>query len=189
MARFAALLSIALLAVSPVAAVWPIPTGYKAGSTALTLSSSFKIDLAVNDAPSDLKSAISRTSSYLKKDKLGRLTPGRGANDGASLTKAKTLSTLTVKLASGVKSTNSISKDAVAALGSRDESYSLDIPADGKAATLTAKTALGLLRGLTTFEQLWYAYGSKTYTLQAPYTITDSPAYVSLSAFGLSSEL
>lgn len=32
----------------------------------------------------------------------------------------------------------------------------LSVPDDGSDASLTANTGLGLLRGLTTFEQLWY---------------------------------
>ena len=62
-------------------------------------------------------------------------------------------------------------------LGSRDESYTLSVPADGRPATLSANTTLGLLRGLSTFQQLWFAHGSETYMLGAPLSIADAPAF------------
>jgi len=75
----------------------------------------------------------------------------------------------------------SISEDTVAGLGASDESYTLWVPADSGTAILTANTAIGLFRGLTTFEQLWYNLDGSTYTLIAPIHVSDSPAYVSLS--------
>jgi hypothetical protein len=55
----------------------------------------------------------------------------------------------------------------------------LHVPSDGSPATLSANSTLGLLRGLTTFEQLWYDLdGAATYTLEAPITISDAPAFV-----------
>jgi hexosaminidase len=178
MTRFSALLSLALLAVSPVSALWPLPTDLKSGSSTLTLSPSFHIALSVHDAPSDLAAAVARTSQRLKNDKHARLVPGRGSSDTSSFAKAHSLPSLTVQLASGVKSIHSISSEAIAPLEKRDESYTLTVPADGKPAVLSAKSALGLFRGLTTFEQIWYTQGDKVYTSEAPYTISDAPAYV-----------
>jgi hexosaminidase len=71
----------------------------------------------------------------------------------------------------------SIAVEATAQLGSRDESYSLTVPADGSTAVLKANSTLGLFRGLTTFSQLWYTSGDSIYTLQAPIQIDDSPAF------------
>ena len=68
--------------------------------------------------------------------------------------------------------------EALKALGSRDEAYNLTVPATGADATLVAKTTLGLLRGLTTFEQLWFTLGNATYTPSAPFAIQDAPAFV-----------
>lgn len=64
-------------------------------------------------------------------------------------------------------------------LTTRDESYTLTVPSTGDAATLSANTTLGLLRGLTTFSQLWYYWDGAYYTLSAPIHIADAPAFVS----------
>jgi hexosaminidase len=132
----------------------------------------------VQDAPSDLYDAVTQAQYYLENDKLGRLVVGRGANDTTALASAKTLSCLTLSLTSGT-SAEPIASEAVKPLGTRSEEYALMIPADSSTATLTANSTLGLYRGLTTFNQLFYYYGGVTYTLIAPVAITDTPAYVS----------
>ena len=76
-----------------------------------------------------------------------------------------------------------ISKETVDAIEIRVEGYTLDIPADGLAATLKAKSMPGLYRGLTTFQQLWYLRDGTIYTVQAPVHISDSPKYVSWEYF------
>eukprot|EP01137_Pigoraptor_chileana_P027501 Opistho-2@10194 len=60
-----------------------------------------------------------------------------------------------------------------------DESYSLDIPADGSPAKLTATTVFGVLRGLETFSQLvHYNYESAQYEIVgAPWSIQDAPRF------------
>ncbi|KAJ2926079.1 hypothetical protein H1R20_g11013, partial [Candolleomyces eurysporus] len=78
---------------------------------------------------------------------------------------------------SGQGTPKSISEEAVAAIESRAEAYTLTVPADGSEAVLTASSSLGLFRGLTTFGQLWYDLDGATYSLQAPISINDSPAY------------
>ncbi|KAG8760348.1 N-acetyl-glucosamine-6-phosphate deacetylase [Serendipita sp. 396] len=71
----------------------------------------------------------------------------------------------------------SIAEITALPLEERDESYQLVIRADGSDATLTASTCLGLLRGLTTFGQIWYQYGDWIYTTEAPFHILDEPKY------------
>ncbi|KAG1725011.1 glycoside hydrolase family 20 protein [Suillus paluster] len=161
---------------SGVLALWPIPTTLETGMTALTISPSFCFDMQVTGAPADLYEAVSQSQYYLENDKLGRLVVGRGANDAAALASAKTLSKVTLSLTSGATA-EPIASEAVKPLGTRSEEYALTIPADGSAATLTANSTLGLYRGLTTFNQLFYYYGGVTYTLLAPIIITDTPAY------------
>ncbi|KAJ8587072.1 glycoside hydrolase family 20 protein [Rhizopogon salebrosus TDB-379] len=170
-----ALVSACLLP-SGVLALWPIPTTLQTGTTALKVSPSFYFDVQVPDAPADLYEAVGQAQYYLETDQLGRLVVGRGANDTAALTSANTLSSLTLSLTSGA-TVEPIASEAVKPLGTRTEEYSLTIPADGSAATLTANSTLGLYRGLTTFNQLFYYYGGVTYTLLAPIAITDMPAY------------
>ncbi len=66
----------------------------------------------------------------------------------------------------------------MAELESRVDSYTLSVPANGRDATVTANSTLGLFRGLTTFSQLWYDWEGITYTPEAPLNIIDAPVYV-----------
>ena len=180
MARKLALILTALAAVSsPVVALWPLPKSITTGSTVVRLAPYFNIQVSVQGAPSDLHDAVTRTLGYLKNDKLGRLVVGRGSGDSQAIQGAKQLSALTLSLTSSNGTVRSISDEAKDALESRDEAYSLWVPADGSAATLKANSTLGLYRGLITFEQLWYDYEGIIYSLEAPIQIDDAPAYVS----------
>ncbi|KAG1836126.1 glycoside hydrolase family 20 protein [Suillus subalutaceus] len=161
---------------SSVLALWPIPTTLETGATALKVSPFFYFDVQVEGAPEDLYEAIAQAQYYLANDKFARLVVGRGANDTTALVGAQTLSTLTLSLTSSATA-EPIASEAVKPLGTRSEEYALTIPADGSAATLTANSTLGLYRGLTTFNQLFYYYAEVTYTLIAPIAITDTPAY------------
>jgi len=165
------------LVLTPALALWPIPTSLHTGSTALRLDPNFSIQVQVPSAPSDLSDAVSRTANYLKTDKLQRLVVGRGANQSAAISGSKVLKTLQLSLFPGAHVT-SISSAAVADISLRDESYTLTIPSDGSVAHLQANSTLGLFRGLTTFGQLWYSLGDNTYTVEAPITIKDAPAFV-----------
>ncbi|KDQ08352.1 glycoside hydrolase family 20 protein [Botryobasidium botryosum FD-172 SS1] len=164
---------VALVYPSSVAALWPLPRSLQTGSQALTLSSSFSIDTAFT-APSDLQDAISRTLEYINQDKHKRLVVGRGSADASKLKDAPSLNKLNLHL--GSKDALSIAQEAIKPLESRDESYTLIVPASGNA-TLCANSTLGLFRGLTTFSQLWYSFEDAVYTIEAPIAITDKPAY------------
>lgn len=167
-------------------ALWPIPRSLEAGTTSLKLSSDLKITVNVHDAPQDLLDAVNRTRYYLYNDKLGRMVVGRGASDSAGLKIAKTLSSLTLSLTSGSSPARPIATEAVQPIGTREESYSLSVPDDGSGAFLTANSTLGLFRGLSTFEQLWYGYDGVIYTITAPVKIeNDAPAFVSIVSSGL----
>ena len=163
----------ALLAGNAVNALWPLPRSITTGSTGLVLSADFKIEVE-GSYPDDLKSAITRTLDYIHKDEHERLVVGRGSVDADAIGSAKSLSSLVVS--GGGNST--IATEAIAPLGSRDEAYTLNIPSDGSPATLSANSTLGLFRGLTTFSQIWYTHDSKVYTVEAPFVISDSPAFV-----------
>ncbi|KAJ3566885.1 hypothetical protein NP233_g6718 [Leucocoprinus birnbaumii] len=168
----------AFLLFTPALAIWPRPRNLTTGSTPLRLSSSFAIKLSgISQVPQDLTDAIQRTTTFLKTDKLQALVPDRGASSSSTVKSAGTLQSLTVKLSQSSGSVKSISADATAGLGVANESYTLQIPASGGTATLTASSALGLFRGLTTFGQLWYDLDGTTYLLNAPIQITDSPSY------------
>lgn len=170
-------LTIQLLAffVASATAIWPLPRGLTSGSTTLKLSPGFSIDVSIKNAPSDLQQAVSRTTGFLHNDKLERLVVGRGSGDSTG--GARSLSKLTLSLAKGA-AINSVSVEAVKPLETRDEAYELEVPSDGSGATLTANSTLGLFRGLTTFSQMWYTFDGTIYTVNAPFSIKDSPAYV-----------
>lgn len=126
---------------------------------------------------------------------MARLVVGGGAADKSLISNATTLSRLSLSLTTSfddsastaqrtlqAKSTNTIDSIAVNAqlpLHAKDETYTLQIPSDGSAASITANTTLGLFRGLTTFTQFWYTFETTIYMVAAPVSITDKPAYVS----------
>jgi len=169
------------LVATPVHSLWPIPRTLDSGSKGLKLANGFAIQLQgqlVHSAPADLKDAVTRTVFQLKNDKLERLVVGGASVDATKIASAKQLSLLIVTLASNPKKALSITDNANLPLGMRDESYTLHVPADGTPSVLTADTTLGLFRGLTTFSQLWYTSGKTIYTVEAPFTIRDKPAYV-----------
>ncbi|KAF2457594.1 N-acetyl-beta-D-glucosaminidase [Lineolata rhizophorae] len=61
--------------------------------------------------------------------------------------------------------------------GDVDESYDLSLTSAGTA-KITAKTSIGLVRGMTTFAQLFFQHSSGgVYTTLAPVTISDSPKF------------
>ncbi|KIY69292.1 glycoside hydrolase family 20 protein [Cylindrobasidium torrendii FP15055 ss-10] len=166
-------LSFILFSASYVAAIWPLPASLSSGSSALILSTDFDVILPDN-APRDLADAVGRTKQFLSSDALGRLVPDRGASDKDAIGSAPALGSLVLTVTGDLKS---IAEVATAELGSRDEAYTLTVPDDGSDATLSANSSLGLLRGLSTFEQLWYTNEAGIYTVEAPFDIEDGPVY------------
>ncbi|KAJ6622696.1 N-acetylhexosaminidase [Mycena sp. CBHHK59/15] len=159
-------------------ALWPLPTGLSTGTTPLRLGKGFDIKISIPNAPSDLVAAVGRAQALLANDKLQALVIDRGASSATAIASAKSLPSLTLSLASTHKGpVRSISMEAVDPIESRVESYTLIVPADGSGAVLKANSTLGLFRGLTTFEQLWYDWQGTTYSLSAPIQISDAPAY------------
>jgi hexosaminidase len=202
--RFSALspttlfLSLFLLLLSnPAHALWPQPRFFHHDETALRLAPSFIITVAIHNAPEDLHAAVQRTHSYLRSDRLTRLTPTHGAEDAPVIAVAPELPRLLLRLEGDHTRARSVAAEARVPLARRDEAYNLSVPADGSGAVLSARTTLGLFRGLNTFTQLWYYHagdgddagacaGAVAYTLSAPVTIQDSPAYVRLQSDCLS---
>jgi hexosaminidase len=162
-------------------ALWPNPRSLSTGTTPLRLAPHFTISIP-SSYPEDLHAAVTRTTLQLRSDNLERLIPGRGSTDASKVSRAAELDVLELRLTDGAPPTTGIAAETVQALGARDEAYTLVIPTQGPA-KLTAESALGLWRGLTTFSQLWYSHGGDVYTLSAPIEISDAPAYVSLLPF------
>lgn len=167
-----------LLFSTPTLALWPAPRSLVAGNTTLRLSSSFSISASFR-APADLQDAISRTASFLRSDDLAPLVVDRGASLLSAARRARQVPRLTLSLAKGARA-NSIATEAVKTLEARDESYTLTVPSDGSGATLVANSSLGLFRGLTTFGQLWFTVDGTTFLQNAPVSIVDAPAFVSM---------
>jgi hexosaminidase len=173
------LIAALLLSASPSLALWPQPRQITTGTTPLKLAPGFSIKVTgIKNVPSDLTAAISRSKGQLTSDKLQPLVVDRGASSTGVVKSAKTLKSLSVSLLSTAGPVKSISEEAVLPFESRREGYTLVIPADGSDATLKANSTLGLLRGLTTFGQIWYQLDDSQFTLEAPFNIVDSPAYV-----------
>jgi hexosaminidase len=170
--------------------LWPIPRTLSSGSEGLKLAHGFAIQFQgslSHHAPADLKAAVSRTLYQLKHDGLERLVIGRAGADTEKIAKARQLNVLKVELvASASNNIPGITQNANLPIGMRDEAYTLHVPADGSPSVLTANSTLGLFRGLTTFSQLWYTSGSTIYTVEAPITIWDKPAYVRVNILGSS---
>lgn len=176
----AKLLAVATLlaACAPADALWPQPRSLQSGSTPLRLAPTFVINVApVHNPPADLLAAALSAEAQLHNDKLGRLVVGRGAADTAAYSKAKALPALTLSLGKGAAA-HPIAAEAQKAPEARDEAYTLTVPGDGSAASLTANSTLGLFRGLSTFTQLFFYNEGTNYLLNAPLHIDDAPAYV-----------
>lgn len=176
-------------------ALWPLPRTISTGpaTSFLRLDPSFSISLSPNsssgpdlstDAPQDLLDAINRSEGRLWTDKLARLVVGRGESDLPAIRSSPALSNLVLSMTTNSSTLHSISTEAQKSLEDRNEAYNLTIPSGGSAATLSAQTTLGLLRGLTTFEQMWYyatdGSDEETYAFGVPVDIQDEPAFVSL---------
>ena len=174
----------ALLTGDIVVALWPLPRSLTTGSSALVLSHTFEIQVS-GPYPEDLQSAVARTLEYIWNDDHERLVVGRGSVDAAAIKSAMTLPSLVVSN----EDSKTIATEARAPLGTRDEAYFLHIPSDGTPATLSANSTLGLFRGLTTFSQIWYTYEWSIYTVEAPISIHDSPAFVCFCSFFLTQAL
>ncbi|KAJ3753367.1 N-acetylhexosaminidase [Lentinula raphanica] len=159
--------------------IWPIPRSLESGNQIIKLSNSFDISINFTHPPQDLLNAVARTKKAIQTDQLGRLVVGRGSTDSKAFGSANTFHTLVLALDENAPTPQPIATEAVVGLDTRDESYSLSVPLDGSPGVVSANTTLGLLRGLSTFEQLWYTFDGTIYTNYAPLTIEkDFPAYV-----------
>uniref|UniRef100_A0A0K3CA31 Beta-hexosaminidase n=1 Tax=Rhodotorula toruloides TaxID=5286 RepID=A0A0K3CA31_RHOTO len=156
---FSTLLPLSLL-VTRAAALWPRPRSSSTGSSFIKLGDSFKVVVARCELAKELERALEN---------------------------APILSRLSLSLNSTVVGTLA---DEVANLYTLDESYSLSVPAatdltsPTASAHLTARTLVGLLRGLETFTQLVYflpaadeTVNGSRYIASVPLRIEDGPAF------------
>lgn len=163
----------------PANALWPIPRSLVSGSTAVRLSPYFSIQLEIQHPPADIVSAAARTQARLVTDTFERLVLGRGSADLHLLPGAHVLTSLTLVI-DGSSPVQSIAEETNQPIDSKSESYSLSISHRRTDAIIKANSTLGLFRGLTTFEQLWYDGKGVKYMLNGDIEIADEPAFVRL---------
>jgi hypothetical protein len=145
------------LVAQDVVALWPQPTSLTNGTITMSLSPHFNIRIP-DGSPEDLGMAVERVISSLRSTTHEFLSVDRGAELLVGKEDWDTVHTLDVDYAHS-EPWSSIFEEATKKLEDRDESYKLDVPLNGTA-TLRANTSLGLLRGLTTFQQLFYSLPS-----------------------------
>ncbi|EME42510.1 glycoside hydrolase family 20 protein [Dothistroma septosporum NZE10] len=180
-----AILSSVLLLASTASAIWPLPTKYTHGNSALWIeqgkvkvnykgpgSSQQQIqggdaDHSDSNIPKIISSAITRTYDTLFEKNFvpwklrPRLSNFEPASGGPSITVINLEQTAN-HAANGIDV---------------DESYKLEVTADGHV-TIQAPGPIGLLYGLTSFTQLFYKSSSGgVYTDKAPVSITDAPKF------------
>ncbi|KAI0808032.1 N-acetylhexosaminidase [Fomes fomentarius] len=160
----------------PANALWPIPKSLVSGSTAVRLSPYFSIQLEIQNPPADILSAAARTQARLVTDAFERLVLGRGSADLHLLPGAHVLTSLTLVI-DGNSPVQSIAEETNQPIDSKSESYSLSISRRRTDAIIRANSTLGLFRGLTTFEQLWYDCQGVKYMLNGDIEIADEPAF------------
>jgi hexosaminidase len=176
--------------------VLPLPTNYTIGQEVICLASDFQITVD-QSASQDLHDAIGRTLEHLQGCKHEYLSIYHGSEFFPNGQECQNwLSTLVLSFEGGSYSSSSILDGAIQKPEDRIdwESYHLTVPTNGTA-TLSSVSALGLFRGLTTFETLFYYlpeqsdYNAPTmskrwnweggwlYAPFGPYEIWDKPAF------------
>lgn len=176
--------------------VLPLPTKYDTGSEVICLSTDFQISVD-SSASQDLHDAIERTLEHLKESKHEYLSIWHGSEFFKDTSECQYwLSSLVLSFDGDAHPTKSILDGAIQQPEERVEweAYHLTVPTNGTA-TLTAASALGLFRGLTTFEALFFYlpeqsdYSSQMMTMRwnwrggwlyapfGPYEIWDKPAF------------
>ncbi|KAI7928640.1 beta-hexosaminidase subunit beta [Pyricularia oryzae] len=148
-------LSFLLLASSePVSALWPAPHSKEIvkGGVSRSLGSIFRRNLI--------------PWKLVPKNKIDEFEPPLGG-------KSTSVTSLVI-----TQTSQDQPKTFKALAGEVDESYSLTIDKEGRA-KLSAKSSIGILRGLETFSQLFYQHSTGTcwYTPYAPVSIDDAPLY------------
>jgi len=159
--------------------LWPMPINITSGNSTVSVSPSMSF---VAGTPStDLSNAFARIAKLMFQHNLPSETQEKVsniANKVRSMFGGKNTVDLQANPMLNTLNVNVADVNVPLQLGV-DESYTLTIPADGSAATLTAKTIYGAYFGLQTFSQLvrWNP-DNKTYECPiAPVSISDAPRF------------
>jgi hexosaminidase len=181
----------------PTLRVVPLPTSFTTGHTSRVLAHDVDFVFRASSAsastlpPPDLVRAIERTKTRLRRTRHQYLSPTGGSEFFEHASRdTPVLTGIVLDLSGPQDNITSIAQCAHEAVEARTEleAYSLSIPVAGQALIRSGST-LGLLRGLTTLEQLVYRLlaGSHTgepgnedgvlFLPHAPYEISDQPAF------------
>jgi hexosaminidase len=152
--------------------VVPLPIWSTTGTNVVCLAFDFHILIdtagkSMGEIPEDLQNAAERTEKALWRTQHQYLSVQRGIEffEGSSTGNGcqHYLSELVLVVEADGDDIPSIFRETIrpVEVRTRTEAYSLSLPL-GAAAQIRSQTALGILRGLTTFEQLFYRLPSKT---------------------------
>ncbi|KAI0817711.1 glycoside hydrolase family 20 protein [Xylaria sp. FL0064] len=187
---FSMLLSLWLLAATPVLAIWPAPSSISTGDSTLWIGPALSVSYNGKNLPwafgyepqgskfssiEIVKGGVGRAmNNIVHKNFVPWMLYGRNELEQTepSLAKYKTYIT---HLDITQKGTDKTFKPLA---GQVDESYTLKVDKNGKA-SITAVFSTGVLRALESFSQLFFQHskGAFFYTTSAPVSITDKPEY------------
>ncbi|TQW02945.1 glycoside hydrolase family 20 [Cordyceps javanica] len=187
--RLLCFLAAAALAASPTAALWPIPIDISTGNETLFIDKT--INITYNGAPlayepgyeppagsnftsrAIVQGALARSLGAIFDDGYVPWMLHKPGSDfeprcGPDRTGGRVLSLAITQTGRDDASTFR------PLAGQRDESYSLNVTLDGRA-SIAARSSTGVLRGLETFSQLFFAHssGAAWYTTSAPVRVAD----------------
>ena len=177
--------------------IWPRPRDIVSGNGTARLAGSFSVSLDGCDtleAPHDLLDAVADLERRIRGDRLAPLEPGRGERRSAAIVSSPVIDRLTLRIDGGGCADTSIAAEAVTPVEKRRalERYVLDVPESGEA-SVTATSALGMLRGMQSFAQLVFtlpshhpsphpqqtidAYDAIRFIDHVPLHVVDEPAF------------
>jgi hexosaminidase len=181
-------LSLSLIALQPVAAIWPAPQSLTKGSSVLYLHQNIKVTYNGESLPYTYGYVPSKvTSKEVVQAGLSRTLAGIFDSKFVPWRLHKPGSEWEPDLSQGQNWLETLeivqtSEDEPSAFkplaGEVDESYNLTVSAEG-AVKLTTVSSIGVLRGLETFSQLFYQHstGTSWYTPYAPVSVQDAPKF------------
>ncbi|KAI2628980.1 glycoside hydrolase superfamily [Xylaria nigripes] len=186
------LLSLWLLISTPVLAIWPAPSSISTGNSTLWIQSKLAVTYNGKHLPWNFgyePQGPNSTSTEIVRGGVARAMNNIVKNNFVPWMLYDRMALETTEPSSSSR------KDFITQLeitqkkadtpetfkpqdGEVDESYSLSVDEDGKAA-IEAVSSTGVLRALESFSQLFFehSHGSMYYTKSAPISITDEPAY------------
>jgi hexosaminidase len=145
--------------------ILPLPLHQTNGTSALLVTSALKLTLT--DGATSGSEVLSQAVQRYHQSIIFAWGPGSAQPSG--LTQLKELR---VTVHDGTDSAASLRLGV-------DESYELSVPSDGSAASLSAPTVWGALRGLETFSQLveWRGEYESYHIAYAPWQVKDAPRF------------